>query len=126
MIQLYGLDQGYGFIVEAGEDALQLVSFVYLDFYGKTFQTLDTVKHHCSYFYIKVNKEEPTEFVLNLWNDNDKSMQVCKIDKTKIVAGELIEMDFSCKCYSGECLYDVNWIENEDGLQTVSSIFESI
>jgi hypothetical protein len=125
---IYGLDQGYGLIVERDEiiyeDTRWLISFVYLDFHGKVFEKLDTIEHHCKFVYVKVNNEEPTEFVLNLSTiEEEISVQICRINKTEIVAGELIRLDFDCICYSGECIYDVNWIENEDGLQTVSLIF---
>lgn len=123
--RIYGLDQGYGLIVENGDHSLKLISFVYLDFHSKVFQKLDKVEYRCNSLYVKVNKEEPTEFVVNLWDNNDISVQVCKINKTKIIAGELIGLDFECKCYSGKCIYGVDLIWNEE-FETVSFTFESI
>jgi hypothetical protein len=118
-IYFCGLDQGFGLIVDSskdtGADRNHLVRFVQLDFHAKVFRTLSAIGCYCDYVKIVVDREEPTKFALILLGEDDGiSAKICYINKTKIVAGKLIEMDFKCKCYSDGFLYGVKSVRNDD------------
>lgn len=105
---IYPLDQGFGLLIEHDDDTFNSVSLIALDLYGKSIQKFHSIKVRSVFLRILVNYAEPTEFFLQYLSAGAYFVQICKVDKTKIVAGETIQMNIDYDCYYEGRLYGLN------------------
>jgi hypothetical protein len=109
------LADDFGLLVE--REDYWFISLVFLDLHKTTFCKLHTIELPGSYLYVGiiVNKAEPTEFVLQYESENDqKFIRACKVDRTKLIIGDEIEVEADFRSYHNGCLYKVSWTEDED------------
>jgi hypothetical protein len=115
------LDDDFGLLLERG-DGVSFISLFFLDLHAQTIQKLTTIERRCEFAQIIVNKADPTQFLLDFKIDGEWSIQVCKVVKTDIILGEIINHFFWQPNFYEKCIYGLDWIENENGTM-VSFLF---
>jgi hypothetical protein len=88
------------------------VSLIFLDFHRRNLQKLDTIKCRCNFFEIIVNKEEPTQFALEMEIDREYFAQTFTVVGTSIISDDQIAMTFAPQMYFDGHLYALEWTYN--------------
>jgi hypothetical protein len=108
------LDENFGLLWEYG-NGINFVSLIFLDFHRRKLEKLDTIQRRFDWFYVLVNKDEPTQFALKTDIEDDSFVQMFTIVGTSIVTGDLIQISFSPRAYFDGRLYALESIEDDDG-----------
>jgi hypothetical protein len=85
-----------------GNETHFFISLIAIDFRDATCEKLQTIEYNCYDLWIKVNKLDSTEFVLNL---SDRGVRMCKLVEKRIVIGDPIEVPLSVRYYFDGCFY---------------------
>jgi hypothetical protein len=104
----------FGILVEC-EDGVYFINFIFLDLYAQTVQKLSSIEYHCNYARIRVNQADPTEFALHLF-DAVFAIQLCKVVKTDIILGDVINRLFDWPHFYDGRIYGFSWIQDDEGM----------
>jgi hypothetical protein len=61
-----------------------------------------------------VNKADPTEFILEKYDDWEMSVRICKLIEKTIIIGDMININSCTYSFYDTYAYSINWL-NEDG-----------
>jgi hypothetical protein len=103
---IHPLTNGFG-LLEEREHPNYFISLIFLDISRQSFHKLHTVEYPTHNMQIIINKSNPTTFLLNDRNGDEKFSRICKITDNTIIIGERVNITFSPACLYDKYLYSV-------------------